>query len=107
LRLNNKNFFVLLIEKPKIKGPRPTPTKVTKPEACSKLCPSLSSPHLKQQKIIQKITPFSTRQQQKPWIYTTIIHLTTHSLNTKSKSYKNAKQLLTETRFVAGGEQGG
>jgi hypothetical protein len=57
LRLTNKNFFVLLIEKSKIKGPRPTPTKITKPEACSKLCPSFSSPHLKQQKIIQKILP--------------------------------------------------
>jgi hypothetical protein len=55
-----------------------------------------------------KNTPFSTRQQQKPWIYTTIIRgITTYSLNTKTKSYKNAKQLLTESRFVAGDEQGG
>jgi hypothetical protein len=64
---------------------------------------------LKQQKkFIQKTTPFSTRQRQKPWVYATIIQgITTHPLNTKTKSYKNAKQLLTESRFVAGGEQGG
>jgi hypothetical protein len=64
---------------------------------------------MKQQKYIQKILHLvQGNNKNQPWIYTTIIRgITTHSLNTKTKSYKNAKQLLTESRFVAGGEQGG